>query len=136
MPEPKKVIFVDDDPAYQRLVRRVCAKLPQVGEIIEALDGAQALAIVQQAASGEREMPDVAFVDVNMPVLDGFGFLEGLRDMATAYPSVTQISPVVMMSSSDEARDKERASQLGAGDFVVKPNSLAEIGESIRRVLA
>lgn len=136
MAEPKKVIFIDDDPAYQRLVRRVCSKIPEVGEIIEAMDGAQALAIVEQAACGRREMPDVAFVDVNMPVLDGFGFLERLRELTVEYPSIATIRPLVMMSSSDEERDKERASRLGAGDFVVKPGSLAEIEESIRRVLA
>ncbi len=132
----KTVLFIDDDEAFHMIVRRVCRRIPAVGAVLEAKNGAEALEMLGGAARGGGELPDLAFVDINMPVLDGFGFLEGLQELIREFPSVSKVKPVVMMSSSSQTRDQERARELGADEYIEKGMSLAEIAESIGRVMS
>ena len=70
------VLFVDDDDAFRMIVRRICGQIPAIERMIEATDGAEALVQLEAWVDADGGCPDVVFVDVNMPVLDGFGFLE------------------------------------------------------------
>ncbi len=133
---PMIVMFIDDDPAFHTVVRRACKDLPSVGETMVASDGKEALRIIEDSARDGGVLPDAVFVDINMPILDGFGFLEGLQELIREYPRVADIKPIVMMTSSDQERDKMQAQHLGASDYMVKGVSLGEIRDSIRQVVS
>src|SRR6185437_4552821 len=87
------------------------------------LDGAAAIEFIRKAASSDCDsLPCLIFLDLKMPVLNGFEVLSWLREQEFA----SQI-PVIVLSGSDEQGDKERALQLGAADYLVKPVKVIDI---------
>jgi len=115
-----RVLVVDDD----REILEMTALLLRASQYdpVLAASGDEALYVVQESP------PDLILLDINMPGLDGWEVLRVLKeDEAAAH------IPVVMFSVNFELRDKLRALQLGAADYVTKPfdtgSLLARIGE-------
>jgi DNA-binding response OmpR family regulator len=80
-------------------------------------DGVEALEKLQ---TGYR--PEVILADINMPRLDGFGFLEHVK----ASPLLASI-PIIMCSAKDDSNDRIKSLRLGAVDYVVKPFNPIEL---------
>jgi two-component system chemotaxis response regulator CheY len=103
-PETAKILVVDDAPVVRLYHRHI---LEQAGyEVAEAENGLVAL----QGAF------DLAIVDVNMPVMDGYAFMHRLR--ATSGISAM---PALMISTEATAQDRARAVEAGANAYLVKP---------------
>jgi CheY-like chemotaxis protein len=81
-----------------------------------SLNGAEAVQYLQSAASGNRPLPRLIFLDLKMPVMNGFEVLEWLRTQS--FPAAMQ---VIVLSGSEHQDDKTRAAELGAADYIVKP---------------
>ena len=91
------------------------------------LDGVAAIEFLQKAfASEPQNLPSTLFLDLKMPILNGFEVLEWIRTQAFA-ASVQ----VIVLSGSEQEQDKRRAAQLGAVEYVVKPIRVAHL----RRIL-
>jgi CheY-like chemotaxis protein len=117
------VLVVDDSATYRTYHRQI---LERAGyRVREAGNGDEAL----RAALGLRI--DLAVVDVNMPVMDGFTFLQALGQV---FPG--RRIPVVMVSSEAEWADSSQAYEHGADAYVVKPADPARLVEVVRRLLA
>jgi adenylate cyclase len=106
------ILVVDDDALNRRLLVR--ALKADGHRTVEAADGEEALRVLVS------ERPDVMLLDVLMPVLDGFGVLIAMKDLA----SVSQ-TPVVMISALDDQAAVLRCIELGAEDFLPKPADAA-----------
>lgn len=109
-----KRILVIDDAATVRLYHR--GILESAGfEVSEAVNGLEAL---ERLAEGPF---DLYLVDINMPKLDGYGFLRELRakDMPQA--------PAIMVSTEAEDNDQRRAYACGANLYLVKPAKPAQL---------
>jgi two-component system chemotaxis response regulator CheY len=103
-----KRILIVDDAATVRLYHRTI--LEEAGySVVEAVNGVEALEKALQEAF------DLYVVDVNMPKLDGYGFLRELR--AQNLPQV----PAVMVSTEGSDADRLRAYQAGANLYLLKP---------------
>jgi len=114
-------ILVVDDSRFQRVALE--AFLKQAGhETVLAENGAVGLARVVS------EQPDAILVDLDMPVLDGFAFLEGLRDLQVEIPAA-----VITGDSENGAR--ERCSALGAADFLQKPITSEQLARTLATLL-
>jgi len=74
----------------------------------------------------EKNQPDLVFLDIVMPGMDGLTFLQKLRNIP-----LHQTTPVVMVTSKDYAQDRYIAKQLGALDFLIKPLRFKEIRELV-----
>ena len=61
----------------------------------------------------EKETPDVLILDINMPILDGFGVLE-------RYPRDKRTFPVIMLTNFGDEKNKQRGEELGADDYFIK----------------
>lgn len=106
-PEDIQVLFVEDDPSVAQMYK---LKLELDGYRVEvATDGEMAL---EMAA---RALPDIVFLDIRLPKLDGIGVLEALR----ADPR-TRSLPVVILSNYNEKELVERGAKLGALDHLIK----------------
>ncbi|HEX6983885.1 MAG TPA: response regulator [Planctomycetaceae bacterium] len=105
----KTILLVDDSRAVRLAERRSLAALGV--EVVEAGDGAEALALVR---SGRRF--DAVLLDWNMPVMDGLSFLRALR----AEPLDPQPRVVMCTTESDMARIVEAVS-AGADEYIMKP---------------
>lgn len=94
-------------------------------------DGAEALeylfSIGKYSNQDAYELPKAILLDLKLPKIDGFGVLERVR----SNPNTRKI-PVVVLSSSGQLSDIERAYQLGANSYVVKPVDFAAFTETVR----
>ena len=113
------VLLVDDNRITRFLHRRLIVRLGIAEHVLEATNGEEALALVHaQCADDFRTCPDLILLDVRMPVLDGFGFLEEYR----ALPEAQQCAKVVaLLTTSWHPRDKNRAAQWVIADYLIKP---------------
>ncbi len=113
---PPLVLVVDDSPS----IRRMTAKIVEDAGLraITAVSGADALELL---LNGEWE-PDLILSDVEMPVMDGWAFLEYVK----TDDNFGHI-PVVMVTSLDAPQFKQKAYGLGASDYLVKPFRTSEL---------
>jgi two-component system chemotaxis response regulator CheY len=103
-----KPILIVDDAATVRMYHR--SILEAAGyKVEEAVNGVEALEKSLQASFG------LYVVDVNMPKLDGYGFLRELRAQDTFQ------APAIMISTEAETSDHKRAYEAGANAYLVKP---------------
>ena len=90
-----------------------------------AEDGAQGLETLNSFS------PDVIVTDLNMPVLDGFGVIEGVRQHKQ-YAS----TPILVLTTESAPELKQRARQASATGWIVKPFDKIRLADAIRRVAA
>lgn len=115
----RKILIVDDIPMMRELAAVFLARL---GRVIPAADGEEALALVR------RERPDVIVMDLGLPELDGAEVCRRLkRD-----PELARI-PVLMLTASERAQDRERMILAGADDVLAKPIERAELLQAVQR---
>jgi diguanylate cyclase (GGDEF)-like protein len=115
-PPRRRVLIVDDSHVVRAALREALGDLATVGEIVEAVDGIDALALLARAPV------DLILSDVTMPRLDGFKFLSAVRNN----PRMRDVM-VIMLSALGESVDKVRGLTLGANDYVTKPFERAEL---------
>ncbi len=120
----RQVLVVDDDEDIRMLV----AELLRVNgyEVVGAASGVQALALFEAGAR-----PDLVLLDVQMPDLDGWGTLRGIR----ALPEVGDV-PVVLCTVKSGPVDTALAQALGCDGYVVKPFVITHLVEEVAAVLA
>lgn len=120
-----RVLLVDDSPVMRSFLKRalsVCGF--SVGAYLEAGDGRQALEVVA------RQRPDLVLTDINMPVMDGEGFLRELR----AIPAYQSLPVVVVSTDATEGRVM-RLLELGANGYLSKPFEPERLAHLLARVL-
>ena len=117
-------MVVDDSPS----VRRVSSGLiKSVGwHALQARDGLEALETLQHATT----KPDLLLLDIEMPRMDGYQLLTALR----AQP-VWRTLPIVMVTSRASAKHRQKAIELGATDYLVKPYQDDALISLIRRLV-
>ncbi|MDB5246941.1 MAG: nitrogen regulation protein [Segetibacter sp.] len=116
---PLTICLIDDDSIYQFTAKRIIELLNPLQKVLIFSNGKEAIDYFVQNTSGKNELPDVIFLDINMPVMNGWEFLEaydvvktGLRKTITIY----------MVSSSVDEKDKIRSKTFeDVKDFIVKP---------------
>ena len=120
----KKVILtVDDSRTIREMLRTALSEAGM--EVLQAEDGMHGLEML------ENQTPDVIVTDINMPRLDGFGFIEGMR----ADPN-HRSTPVLVLTTESDAAKKQRARDAGATGWIVKPFDPVKLVEAVRRVAA
>ena len=113
-----RALIVDDEPLAREWVRSAIAEDPELEVIGECGDGFEAAEAIR------RLKPDLVFLDVQMPGLDGFGVLEALTP--------EEIPAVVFVTAFDQYA--VRAFEAQAVDYLMKPFSKERVEEAVRRV--
>ncbi|CAN5559438.1 response regulator [soil metagenome] len=114
----KHVLLVDDDPVWNLINRRNLEITGMVKDIDIASNGQEALTILEKCCLTDGKIPDVILLDINMPILNGFGFLEGFKKMKCPDKHMIKIS---ILSSSENEYDLAKARELGVSRYFVKP---------------
>lgn len=103
-------------------------------ELMLAEDGAAAIEMVERLGKPDgMPCPDLLLLDLNLPKADGVEVLTAFRKNDSCSKT-----PVIVVSSSDAARDRERVAQFGIDQYFRKPAQLdefLELGSAVRRVL-
>jgi len=103
-------LVIDDSRAMRMVIARI---LRDCGfEVVEAGDGQQALDVL----AATDQLPDVALVDWNMPVMDGLQFVQSVRS-TPAYRQIT----LMMVTTESEHSQIVRALAAGAHEYLLKP---------------
>lgn len=129
----KSILLVEDNPNDETLTLRALAKVNLANAVDVARDGQQALDYL--FAEGEfvgrrgAPAPSVVMLDLNLPRIDGLDVLRRMRA-----DERTRLIPVVMLTSSDEQRDRLRSYESGANSFVRKPLDFGEFAETVARL--
>lgn len=116
--QPSRVLLVEDDPGHARLVQIALAELGRDVRIRTARDGVEALEALR---AGTEPPPELVLLDLNLPKLGGHEVLAEIR----ADERLKQLTVVVLTTSADP-EDEARARELGAVEFVTKPNDYSE----------
>ena len=128
-PGMKKILLVDDDPVFQAVARKMIENCQLVEYIISSFrNGKEAL----DQLKGVTSSPDDSLVllDLNMPVMNGWEFLEELKK----YPLLQSLK-VVIVSSSPNAEDiKLSRSNEQVLDYVLKPMSMKYLSELFQKI--
>jgi len=109
------VLIVDDDPFIRKLVATTLEDVAGF-ELAEAGDGAEAVAVAS------REPPEMVFLDIDMPELDGLEVCRRLR----AAPETASATIVILTAAAGDAAERE-AELAGADLFLTKPFSPLEL---------
>jgi two-component system phosphate regulon response regulator PhoB len=122
MAEPITVLVVDDEP---HILRSLGFVLKKAGlHVLEARSGTEALEMVR------RERPEVVFLDIMMPELDGYEVCRRIKasgELASPY--------VIMLTAKGEETDRQRGLDAGADDYMTKPFSPSRAVDRVRAAL-
>ena len=113
------VALVDDDKIFRLTALKTISATSLTDKILEFENGEDALIFLKENASNGDELPDYIFLDINMPYVDGWMFLEDYKDIKS---SLTKSITIYMISSSIDPRDVSRAKEnIDVKDYIVKP---------------
>lgn len=126
--QPGPVLYAEDDENDVFLMQRAFQKVGVPNHLQIAYNGRQALDLISQCGSGadSRELPELIMLDLKMPQASGLEVLEKIRSDAR----LARI-PVVILTSSIQEQDVQRARALGANGYLVKAPALAGLTETV-----
>lgn len=135
MDERAPTLLVIEDAQDQAILVGVAARHAHPGlEVHIAEDGQQGIDFLAGISPKQdpptNPRPDLVILDLEMPVLDGFGVLEWVRDNFEA-----STFPVVVLTGSPDPYDEARARELGATEIYQKPTDLEGLGETVRKIV-
>lgn len=129
----KTILLAEDNPQDEMLILRSLRKANLANEVDIVRDGQQALDYLfcegEFAQRTDAGVPTVMLLDIGLPRLSGLEVLARLRADAR-----TRLLPVVILTSSDEERDRLRSYENGANSFVRKPLDFADFAETVARL--
>ena len=117
----KKVLVIDDEMTMRALLEILLGKQYEVHAVGSAIEALTWL---------DRNLPDLIISDIQMPDLDGFGFLKTVREKG-----YTRNTPIIMLSGKLESKERIKCYQLGAQDYLTKPFNPEELEEVIKKNL-
>jgi two-component system chemotaxis response regulator CheY len=119
----KTILTVDDSRTMRDMLR--LALMDAGFNVIQAEDGIHGLEVLK------GETPDVIITDINMPRMDGYGFMQGVR----ADPDYRAI-PILVLTTESSPEKKMRARDAGATGWIVKPFDPGKLVDAVNRVAA
>lgn len=125
------ILLVDDEVITNVVHKSILQRNGSFGYIESVVNGRQAIEFLEHMIADSKPLPDYILLDINMPIMNGFEFLEEVnRHFAIDHEKVK----IVILSSSIDPRDRQRAQELGADDFLAKPLGPPDIERVLAKV--
>lgn len=113
------ICIIDDDKVYQYTATKSIQSTDVVKRILVFDDGEKAYQYLTENFSTRENLPDIIFLDINMPYMDGWEFME---EFVKLKPKLTKKITIYMVSSSIQEEDINRAKSLEEiSDYIIKP---------------
>lgn len=131
-PYPAPILVAEDEETDVLLLRLAFKKAGLATELIVAQDGREVVEYLEpdpQVDGAGRPLPGVLLLDLKMPRMGGFEVLDWLRGQ----PRLKEL-PVLIFSSSNHELDVEKALEMGAREYLVKPHSIQDLVTLLRDV--
>lgn len=111
--------IIDDDGMFQMLTRIIVEKTQRVQKIKIFSNGKEAINFLNSVHDQPDKLPEIILLDLNMPIMDGWGFLE---EYLLLKPRIGKEILIYVVSSSIDPEDIERARKISeVTDYVIKP---------------
>jgi CheY-like chemotaxis protein len=115
------VAIIDDDRVFQKITWMKITRKNYARKVLMFSDGDQAIRFIRDNASNPDELPDIILLDLNMPVMDGWDFMDAFVKMR---PHIGKKITIFVATSSVNPEDQRRAIEVSAvTDYVIKPIS-------------
>lgn len=115
----RKVYLIDDDDIFVLLTKKTILKVSADTEVEVFSDGYQAITHLWEIKDRKEQLPAIIFLDLNMPIMDGWGFLD---EYQAIYSFMAAHTKLYIVSSSISPHELERAKNIIAvTDFIIKP---------------
>ncbi|WP_310396744.1 response regulator [Hymenobacter sp.] len=124
-------LLVDDDPTTNYLNRRLLEKMGVTNQVLVALNGQEALQMLTTECheASTPSCPALIFLDVNMPLMDGFEFLTAYQQLPLDRQRAIVI---VMLTTSVHPRDLQRLEALPVAGFLRKPLTAEKVTQILQ----
>ena len=120
----RRVLVADDSQTMRMLLLFHLMKMMPGVKVTEAVNGADALEWLK------KQEVDLILTDMNMPVMDGAGLITAVRQV------LKRDTPIVIITTRGEQRDRERGMLSGANGYVTKPLDIRQFREMIRKFIS
>jgi two-component system chemotaxis response regulator CheY len=125
------IALVDDDKVFQLTASRTIKAANLTDRILQFENGEEALSFLKENAANIETLPDYIFLDINMPFVDGWMFLD---DYAELKHNLKKEIRIYMVSSSIDPRDIDRAKRNeNVREYVIKPVTREKFAELLTR---
>lgn len=128
-----KIILVEDDPNDSQFIKLCLKKFVEPENFLHFENGADILDFIFKKGKfvnrAEDALPDLILLDLKTPKINGLEVLQKLKTDET-----TKSIPIVIITSSNEAKDLKYSYQYGANSFIVKPIDYEEFANTIESV--
>ncbi|EMY76323.1 response regulator receiver domain protein [Leptospira weilii serovar Ranarum str. ICFT] len=130
----KCILLIDDNKDDNFFHERVIRKGEYAETVIAKQSGQEALDFLKNKSKNEFPFPDLIFLDINMPGMNGWEFLEEYKNLD---PELQTSTIIVMLTTSDNPDDKNKFNQFGSpSDFKTKPLTNVMMDEILARYFA
>jgi CheY-like chemotaxis protein len=126
------ILLVEDDPGHARLIEKNLRRANVTNKIDRVADGQQAVDYLfreGEYANKNHPSPLLVLLDLNMPVLDGYQVLERMKS-----DERTKRIPVIILTTTDDAREVARCYELGCNVYITKPVDYDQFSEAMRKL--
>jgi CheY-like chemotaxis protein len=126
------ILLVEDDSGHARLIDKNLRRANITNRIDHVTDGQQAVDYLfceEEYADRKRPSPLLVLLDLNMPVLDGYQVLERMKSNER-----TKRIPVIILTTTDDAREVARCYELGCNVYITKPVDYDQFSEAMRKL--
>lgn len=122
-----RILLIEDDTIEVMKLKRAIAKLKMDHQLIEAEDGEKALDILKSIDT----LPDIIFLDLNMPKINGIEFLKILKE-----DTVLRYLPTIILTTSNNRKDVLECYKHGVAGYIIKPLKYDEYIDKIEIALS
>ena len=130
MAKPFLICIIDDDDIYRYTISRNLKSLKLSRKMLIFSDGEEAINFMMDNVGNSNDLPDIIFLDINMPIMDGFQFMEEYTKLK---PRVGKKIVIYMISSSVNPVDINRAKAISEiSDYLIKPIETGELGNILK----
>ncbi len=114
----KSVLIVDDNEIDTLIHRKVLERIQHVRQVHSAKNGHAAIALLNAYSEQSKPLPDIILLDLNMPIMNGFAFIDKFQELEL--PGKENVI-IVVVTSSNSSADLRAVKEKGVNLYLLKP---------------